>query len=99
MVAAGRLTPEQARTHPSKNVVTQALGLEVGPAPAVTSAAIEVGDLVMLCSDGLWEAMPAEELERIAFCTGDMRQTAIALADRAIGAGGNDNITVRPVPS
>ncbi|TFH24377.1 MAG: serine/threonine-protein phosphatase [Myxococcales bacterium] len=94
MVAAGQLTPEQARTHPSKNVVTQALGLGNVPVPSFKSTPIEVGDLVMLCSDGLWETMTAEELEQIVLAAGDLEQTSIALADRAIAAGGSDNITV-----
>ncbi len=100
MVGSGKLTPEQARMHPSKNIVTQALGLGEPPMPSFSSVDLLPGDLLLLCSDGLWEAMPGAQLERIV---SEAVRTDIAdsvakcvenLADVAIEAGGNDNITL-----
>lgn len=100
MVAAGKLTPEQARLHPRKNIVTQALGIDDQPMPSFTSVDLLPGDLLLLCSDGLWESMPGAQLERIVSAASSadapdaVAQCVETLADVAIEAGGNDNITL-----
>lgn len=94
LVQAGELTAEQARVHPRKNEILQAVGLPNGIVPEVSSGTLGNGDHVLLCSDGLWEALSDEEICSIVDWDGSMRQRAIQLVDRANEAGGHDNITV-----
>lgn len=94
LVLAGELTSEEARVHPRKNEILQAVGLSNGIIPEVSSRTLSNGDRVLLCSDGLWEALSDEEICAIVDWDGSMRQRAIQLVDRANEAGGHDNITV-----
>ncbi|MCI0490258.1 MAG: Stp1/IreP family PP2C-type Ser/Thr phosphatase [Blastocatellia bacterium] len=94
LVRAGELTPEQARLHPQKNEILQAIGMPTALIPEVNTTTLVDGDLVLLCSDGLWEALSDEEIASIIDWEGSMRQRATQLVDRANEAGGNDNITV-----
>jgi protein phosphatase len=56
--------------------------------------ALQPGDRILLCSDGLWGAVTDEEIAAIAGSDGSARQLACLLVDRANAAGGSDNITV-----
>jgi protein phosphatase len=94
LVQAGELTPEEARVHPRKNEILQAVGLSNGIVPEVSSRTLGNGDRVLLCSDGLWEALSDEEICSIVDWDGSMRQRATQLVNRANEAGGHDNITV-----
>jgi len=103
LVQAGKLTPEEARVHPNKNEVLQAIGMPAGVVPDVNGVDLATGDRILLCSDGLWEALPDQDIEAILTSDGTSRQLAQQLVDRANGAGGSDNITtvlfeVRPLP-
>jgi len=93
-VRTGHLTVEQARVHPKRNFVTQAIGLVEGLAPATTVVPIAPGDTLLLCSDGLWETMPDEELARLLDGELDPSAIADALVERALAAGGPDNVSV-----
>ena len=93
-VRAGSLTVEQARVHPRRNLVTQALGLPEGVEPSTTTVALTAGDLVLLCSDGLWETMPDAELAASLDPERPPRAIAESLIERALVAGGPDNVSV-----
>jgi protein phosphatase len=93
-VKAGTLHLEAARVHPERNVVTQALGLAEGLAPATTVTRLRRGDLLLLCSDGLWETMPESELGAVLASVHGLERTADALLALALGAGGPDNISL-----
>jgi protein phosphatase len=60
----------------------------------LTSVNLKPGDRVLLCSDGLWEALSDDEIAAVVGSDGSMRQLASVLVDRANAAGGEDNITV-----
>jgi PPM family protein phosphatase len=62
--------------------------------PEVHVLPLQEGDLVLLCSDGLWKALADEEIDSILAWKGSMRQRTIRLVDRANEAGGLDSITV-----
>jgi protein phosphatase len=94
LVQAGELTTEEARVHPRKNEILQAVGLAQGIVPDANTRTLNAGDCVLLCSDGLWEALADEEINSIMEWEGSMRQRAIQLVNRANAAGGQDNITV-----
>jgi protein phosphatase len=94
LVRAGEIKPEEARVHPRKNEVLQAVGLPARLLPSVGSHVLASGDRVLLCSDGLWEALSDNEIGVLLAWQGSMRQCAIQLVNRANEAGGRDNITV-----
>jgi protein phosphatase len=93
LVRAGKLTRDQARTHPRRNVITRALGsgrplrADHWLLPAIA------GDRYLLCSDGLSGELP-DDLILPLLAGADPQQAATALVDAANDAGGRDNITV-----
>jgi len=94
MIAAGRLTPEEAETHPYRSVVTRAVGLE--PSVEVDTITIQLadGDRVLLCSDGLTAMVDDPSIAEILGDHPDPEDAADALVDEANDRGGEDNITV-----
>ncbi|MCI0654109.1 MAG: Stp1/IreP family PP2C-type Ser/Thr phosphatase [Methylococcaceae bacterium] len=94
LIAAGDLTPDQARGHPARNQVLQAIGMPVGFGPDINTCRLEPGDRVLLCSDGLWEMLSDQEIAGIVGGDGSMRQIVTQLVDRANDSGGHDNISV-----
>ena len=93
LVRAGLLTPDQARVHPHRGTITQAIGMHGGVRPDVTSVNLAQGDRVLLCSDGLWEALADSEIEMILGQNGSMLEVASTLVERANASSGRDNIT------
>jgi protein phosphatase len=92
LVLAGVLTPEQARSHPRRNVVTRALG--GGPDLAADHWLLPAtrGDRFLMCSDGLFgELADAVIAPLLAFP--DPQRAAEALVAAANDAGGHDNVT------
>ncbi|MGH7816662.1 MAG: PP2C family protein-serine/threonine phosphatase, partial [Candidatus Binatia bacterium] len=94
LVRAGAITPEQARAHPRRNEILQAVGLPGGIIPEVNARILDNGDRVLLCSDGLWESLSDTEICAVVDSRGSIRRRATQLVDRANTAGGWDNITV-----
>lgn len=93
-VAAGFLSEEAARSHPLKNVVTQALGGSTEPKVDILETDLEDGDLYLLCSDGLNSMLTDEEIgERLAG-GGGLDEKTQELIVAANERGGNDNISV-----
>jgi serine/threonine protein phosphatase PrpC len=93
-VAAGFLTEEAARSHPLKNVVTQALGGTTEPKVDILEAELEHGDLYLLCSDGLNSMLTDEEIGELLEHEGDLKIMTNRLIVAANEKGGNDNISV-----
>ena len=93
LVEVGELTSEEARVHPNKNEVLQAIGMPSGVWPDVNHADLAPRDRILLCSDGLWEALPQQDIESVLVSDGTMRQPVTQLVDRANDEGGHGNIT------
>jgi len=93
-VNAGILTPEEATSHPLKNVVTRALGGSPNVLPDLIEVRLEAGDSFLLCSDGLTGMMSDEEISAILASEGSAESRVRALVDLANDRGGVDNITV-----
>ncbi len=93
LVTTGLLTPEQARTHPLRGNLLQAIGGTDGIAPDLSSVLLRAGDRVLLCSDGLWEALTDEQIKMTLAASGSLLDLASALVDQANEANGKDNIT------
>lgn len=93
-VSLGVLTPEQARAHPLRNVVTRAIGAAPELNVDVTAHDMEVGDILLLCSDGLSGMLLDADLEKIVRENADPKTAAAVLVAEANARGGEDNITV-----
>jgi PPM family protein phosphatase len=95
LVRSGRLSPEEADSHPQRSVVTRALGTDPDVDVDTFSIDAKPGDLFMLCSDGLTSMVSDEGiLEQIRSHRDDLRAAAKALVRAANKGGGEDNITV-----
>ena len=96
LIREGRLTPEEAKEHPQRSIITRALGPEETVEVDTRSFRARSGDVYLLCSDGLTsmvgEARLAELLRKHAHAR--LRDTGEALIAEANRAGGRDNITV-----
>jgi protein phosphatase len=95
LVRSGKLSPEEADTHPQRSVITRALGTD--PDVDVDTFAIEArpGDIFMLCSDGLTSMVDDETiLTTVQKNRRDLERAAKALVDAANRGGGEDNITI-----
>lgn len=94
LVERGELTPDQARVHPYRNMITRALGAGPDSDPDYWLIPAEVGDLMLICSDGLSGEVPDETIERVLREDSSPRQKCDALIDLALSAGGHDNVSV-----
>jgi PPM family protein phosphatase len=94
-IQSGVISPDQARTHPLRNVVTRALGGKPDLLVDMLLHKIQSGDILLLCSDGLTTMITDEEIVRVVRDAGnDVEKAAPALVANANAKGGEDNITV-----
>jgi protein phosphatase len=95
LLDAGMVTEEEARVLPAKNLVTRALGAGGDVDPEVNEYPLRVGDVLMLCSDGLTEMIDDIEIAGAIFASvPDVNRAAQRLVDLANAAGGRDNVSV-----
>ena len=94
MIEAGQLTPEEARTHPQRSVITRALGSDVHLHPDIYEINVETGDRLLVCSDGLSGMVFDDQIESTLRRVQDPQRCASQLVNEAIAAGGHDNVTV-----
>jgi serine/threonine protein phosphatase PrpC len=92
-VKAGVLTPDQAKTSRFKNIITRSIGFEEDVLVDVLGVAVEAGDQLLLCSDGLSNLVEDYEL-RETLRTSPLEDVPQRLIDLANARGGDDNITV-----
>lgn len=94
-IQAGTMTPETAKTHPLRNVITRALGSEEDVSVDIIEIPVEEEDTYILCSDGLSSMLEDREILRIMEEGGDdIALSCEKLVDAANEKGGEDNITV-----
>jgi serine/threonine protein phosphatase PrpC len=94
-IVGGMISPDQARSHPLRNVVTRALGGKNDLQVDMKVHKIEPGDMLLLCSDGLTTMMADDEIARVVGeAKGDVEKAARGLVAAANARGGEDNITV-----
>jgi PPM family protein phosphatase len=95
LVRSGRLSPEEAETHPQRSVVTRALGTDPDVDVDTFSVETRPGDLFLLCSDGLTTMVDDDAiLAEIGKHRSNLRTAAKALVRAANRGGGEDNITI-----
>jgi protein phosphatase len=95
LMRSGKLTPEEAETHPQRSVITRAVGTDPDVDVDIFPVDAQSGDVFMLCSDGLTDMVGDEAMLRIVEENrGDLDAAAEALVSTANRGGGEDNITV-----
>ena len=94
MIEAGQLTPEEARTHPNRSVITRALGSDPHTQPDLYEINVETGDRLLICSDGLSGMVCDNDIESTLARVRDPQRCASQLVNEAIANGGHDNVTV-----
>ena len=93
MVADGKITPEQAETHPQRSILTRALGADRSVDVAESQFPLDVGDRLVLCSDGLTAMLSDEDIRALSATNTDLDEVCSHLIDEANARGGVDNIT------
>jgi protein phosphatase len=86
MVRMGEMDKEDAKTHPDKNIITRAVGVQEDVAVDLFENNLREGDMILMCSDGLTNMIEDEQR--------DIAEQAEALIKTANQNGGKDNITV-----
>jgi protein phosphatase len=93
LLASGRITKEQAKTHPSRNIVTSGLGLESEFDHDTRVEKLSGGERILLCSDGLASFVENDELRAALLYNETPAEAVISLTRRALAGGSTDNIT------
>ena len=93
-VRAGRMTPEQAANHPSKNVISRALGAEQGVEVDMKTIEVEDGTEFLLCTDGITRHIADNELRQLLVLNNDLDDICGELKRRCYERGAEDNLTV-----
>jgi PPM family protein phosphatase len=95
LLKTGKLSPEEAHTHPQKSVITRALGTDPDVDVDTFTIAAEPGDVFLLCSDGLTDMVDEDAiLELVERNRDDLDAALKSLVRAANRGGGEDNITV-----
>ena len=94
LVDAGIISEDEALHHPLRNIVTRALGSDPAPTPDVWLLAPQPGERFVICSDGLTNEVPDEQIGEVIHRVQDPQACADALVAAALEAGGRDNVSV-----
>jgi protein phosphatase len=98
MLLQGLLTPEEAENHPEALALSRSLGRRQNVEIDVNDEPLGDGDILLLCTDGLWRTVPEEEIEKALY---EPAQSAEAIARKllvlALGAGAQDNVALEMV--
>lgn len=90
----GAITPEQAREHPKRNVITRAVGTEAHVDADYFSFRLGAGELLLLCSDGLSNTLTDQEMADEAKSHREPEELCRRLMELALERGARDNVTV-----
>lgn len=93
LMAEGKITLAETKTHPMKNVITKALGTDQKLEPDLLSFNVKKGDIIILCSDGLTNMLEDNKIKEIV-CSNSPKKATEELIYQANKNGGVDNITV-----
>ena len=95
LIDKGLYTEAEAKASNKKNVVTRALGVAPNVEPEVHEHKVKIGDVLLMCSDGLTDLVSDEDIEKtFVSLSGNLAATANQLVELANASGGRDNISV-----
>src|SRR3982751_4532040 len=92
-VRAGRMTREQAANHPSRNVISRALGAEDGVEVDMNTLDVEDGTAFLLCSDGITRHIQDDEIRELLLSGQDIEDVCAEMKKRCYERGAEDNLT------
>ena len=92
LVRRGKITSDEARFHSKNNVITRAVGAEETVEPDYFQAELEDGEIILLCTDGLYNMLSERMIQKVVTANGSLRAKAEKLVELANEAGGKDNI-------
>lgn len=90
----GRISAEDARTHPQKNLITRAVGVDATVEGDLFEVELRDTDILLLCSDGLTGMVEDEKIAEVLAKAGTLEDKGRELLTLALEGGGRDNITV-----
>ncbi len=93
LIDEGRITEDEARVHPHRNLILRAVDGVHEPEPDVFTLELALGDRILLCSDGCSGVLSDDELARL-LGDGSIDQAAVTLINASLDAGSTDNVTV-----
>lgn len=93
-VKRGKITAEEAKNHPQKNIITRALGSNETVEADFYKIDIEKNDVFIMCTDGLYGELSDKEICRTVLSHDNMQEACNALVQYSIEKSGSDNITV-----
>lgn len=94
LVAAGRLSPEEAENHPYGNVITRAVGPSESVTPDYVRLDIQDGDRFVICSDGLTKELTDYGIQHFLTEHANAADAVRAMLDAALENGGRDNVSI-----
>lgn len=94
MLRLGRISAEDARTHPQKNLITRAVGVDATVDGDLFEVELRDTDILLLCSDGLTGMVEDEKIAEVLAKAGTLEDKGRELLTLALEGGGRDNITV-----
>lgn len=94
LLMQGSISEEEAKRHPKRNMITRAVGGDPFVRPDFFRFDLEEGDVILLCTDGLFGELEEETICRMASAESSMHQLAADLVEAANVHGGRDNISV-----
>jgi protein phosphatase len=94
LVATGKISPQEARTHPQRNMIYRTIGDKSRVETDVFTQRLQVGDYLLLCSDGLNGMITDRQIFDIVRTSISPQDACNRLIEAANEAGGEDNVTV-----
>jgi len=92
-IQAGRMTREEAEANRYRHVITRAIGIAPDVEVDTSLHSLEVGDILLLCSDGLTTEVNEREIAQILVSSADPQEACNRLVESALHHGGSDNVT------
>jgi len=93
MIDRGDLTRDEAQRHPNRNLITKALGTNCAEEPDVFFLSLNVGDFILLCSDGLSNVVTDQEILSELMLGKSVQESCETLVEMALERGAPDNVT------
>ncbi|MFB4348372.1 PP2C family protein-serine/threonine phosphatase [Microbacterium sp. CR_7] len=94
LIAAGKISPEEAEGHPYSNVITRAVGASELTPPDYVTVDVRAGDRFVICSDGLTKELTDYGIQHFLRENADPAAAVGAMLDAALENGGRDNVTL-----
>jgi protein phosphatase len=93
LVRARILSPDKVRTHYQRSVLNKCLGIDLFVQPDVSRVPLQEGDVIVLCSDGLWSVLEDDAIAEVASQEPDPQTVSQRLIERALDAQSDDNVS------